>query len=691
MLGFTILCLMASGLTYLAHLPLPNPHPMPQASYVYSDNGRLLADYQTLDRTDVKLSEVPKIVIDAVTSTEDRHFFTEGALDPTSIVRALVSDLFGSGGLQGGSTITQQYVKQAYLTPQRTLSRKIKEAFLAIKLEHTESKNRILQNYLNTIYLGRQAYGIEAAARAYFGEDVQQLGLPEASLLAGLIREPNIADPSTHPAIARQNQADTLASMVRDGQITEAQAKAVERMPFRRYVKPVSDDNGAHIADIPGDEYYLDAVHSELVDAYGAHEVETGGLRVTTTLNPTMQREAYTASYGRGPNALNPANGDPSTALVSVNGQGDVKALIGGQDYNTSEVDLALGANGGGSGRQPGSTFKMFMLATLIKDGYSVQSQFKAPGKLVVPHGNANGTPWRVGNFEGEASSTKVSIVQATAQSLNTVYAQIVERLGAAGMDRTAEEMGISRSQLKGAFPSQVLGTADVSPLEMAAAYSTLADGGVYRSPVLITKVTTATGRVLPLPRQTVRTVMTPTQAALMDYVLQQVVLNGTGTAAGDLGTPVAGKTGTTQNSDDAWFIGYTPKLTTAVWMGYADAERPMTHFRGHSSIEGGIVPAEIWHDAMASFLQSYPSYKGPFPPTPSLGGKTLPPPTNVVIPTTTTTTTVPPTTVPAPTTTLPSTVPTSTPTTVPGATTTVPAATTTVPATTPPTSASSG
>jgi penicillin-binding protein 1A len=681
LVGFVILSLVAAGLVYLARLPLPNPHPQAQATYVYSAGGKqLLASYQVEDRTDVKLSQVPKVVINAVTSTEDRHFFSEGAVNPVSIVRALVSDLFGSSGLQGGSTITQQYVKQAYLTPQRTISRKIKEAFIAIKLEHEDSKDEILQDYLNTIYFGRQAYGIQAAAQAYFGENVSQLGLPEASLLAGMIREPNIADPSTNPSIAKDNQADTLTNMVRDKQITQAQANRVEAMPFKRYVVGTSEDAGTPTASIAGDEYYLDAVHSELVDAYGANEVETGGLRVTTTLNPTMQAEAYNAVYGSGPNALDPAKGDPSGAMVTVGSRGQVEALVGGQNYATSEVDLALGASGGGSGRQAGSTFKAFMLADLIKSGYSVESTFKAPKLLIVPHGNSNGTAWRVENFEGEASTTKLSVIDATAQSINTVFAQIVERLGAKALDTMAESMGIAKSQLAGAYPSQVLGTADVSPLEMAAAYATFADGGVYHSPVLITKVTTSTGKVLPLPKQTVRRVMSPSQAAIEDYVLQQVVLDGTGTAAGGIGSEVAGKTGTTENSDDAWFIGYTPHVTTAMWMGYAKGEIPMVNFRGDSSIEGGDTPASIWHDAMAAMLKSYPDLDGTFPVVNSFPGATLSAPTNVVFPTTTTTSTS------TTTTSTTSTTSTSTTTTVPTTTTTTPTTVPTTTATTAPT-----
>jgi membrane peptidoglycan carboxypeptidase len=368
-----------------------------------------------------------------------------------------------------------------------------------------------------------------------------------------------------------------------------------------------------------------------------------------------------------------------------------VKALVGGQNYATSTVDLALGKAGGGSGRQAGSTFKAFMLAELLKEGYSVQSTFPAPPEVVLPHGNANGTPWSVTNFEDEQVSPQLSLIDATALSVNTVYAQVVERIGAAKLDTMAEALGISPSELPGAYPSQVLGTADVSPLEMAAGYATFANGGVYRSPVLITKVTTANGTPLPLPvPQQTRVVLTPAQAAMETYVLQQVVLWGTGSAAGGVGTPVAGKTGTTEHSSDAWFIGYTPKLTTAVWMGYASNSRPMVNFRGLKSVQGGTIPAQLWHNYMAAALTSDPQYAGQFPLVYSFDGLTLtPPPAGAVqFPQglgTTTTTAPPVTTTSPPNTTVPGPATTTSPTTQPTPTTSPPTPTTRpVPATTP-------
>lgn len=627
-IAFVILLLLIGGaVAYLWSQPFPKAAPEPQATVVYDAAGKPLATFSEQNRVDVPLSQVPPVVVTAVVSTEDRHFFTEGAINPTSIVRAAFDDVTGRGGLQGGSTITQQYVKQAYLNSKRTLLRKAEEAVLAIRLSEKESKKQILHNYLNIIYWGRGAYGVEAASRAYFGKDVGQLGLPEASLLAALIKEPATADPAHDPALARLYQADTLKAMVRDHKITPAQAQTVESTPFSAYVKPPPSQVTKLQSQTLGDDYFIAAVRNQLYAKYGRATVDGGGLRVTTTLDPTLQREAYDSVYEHGPGALDPAKGDPSGALVSVDDTGRVRALVGGQDYSRSRVDLALGSAGGGSGRQAGSTFKAFMLAELIKEGYSVQSVLAAPPKVELPGGNANGSAWTVTNYEGESVSSYMNMVEATALSVNTVYAQVVAKLGAAKLDSMAEALGISPAELKGAYPSQVLGSAEVSPLEMAAAYATFADGGTYRTPLLVTKVTTARGKPLALPvASSARQVLTPDEAAIETYTLQQVVNYGTGTAAGGLPVPVAGKTGTTQYAGDAWFVGYTPQLTTALWMGYANTDKTMNGFRGLSSVAGGSIPAELWHSYMGAALASDPQYGGQFPPTPDLGGRQLQP-----------------------------------------------------------------
>jgi membrane peptidoglycan carboxypeptidase len=698
LLGFAA---VAGAVYYVAHQPLPPPTPLVQTTFVDDASGHRLASYTIENRVSVPLSKVPKALVNAVVSTEDRHFFTEGAINPLDIARALVSDLRGSGNLQGGSTITQQYVKQTYLTSQRTLTRKLKEAVIALKLERTESKDQILQGYLNTIYFGRGAYGVQAASQAYFGVNVEQLTLPDAALLAGLIREPENADPAHDPALARNHENDTLVDMLRDHKITRAQERAAEKIPLSSYVKAPTTTAEQSSADVPGDAYFLAAVHAQLVNLYGAAEVDGGGLRVTTTLDSTLQTEAYNSVYGPGDQTLDPAKGTPSGALVSVDDHGQVRAMVGGQNYGTSEVNLALGTAGGGSGRQPGSTFKAFMLAEVIKEGYSPLSTFPAPPELIVPHGNADGSPWTVTNFEGEAGSNDMSLVQATAQSINTVYAQVVERIGPTKLDQLAEAAGIAPAELQGAYPSQVLGSADVSPLEMAAAYATFANNGTYTAPELITKVTRADGSPMPLPKQATRQVLTPAQDTELTDVLQTVVRSGTGTAAGDVGSPVAGKTGTTDNSANAWFIGYTPNLTTAVWMGFPQGSVPMADITVngvfYKSIQGGDIPAQLWHDYMKAAIASDPELAGDFPVLDRFTGAVLTPPpasslefplgmgtTTTTAPTTTTTSTTVPTTTTTTATAAPTTAPpTVTTTTVAPVPTTEPVPTT-VPVTTP-------
>ncbi len=409
--------------------------------------------------------------------------------------------------------------------------------------------------------------------------------------------------------------------MVRDHQVTQAQADAVLAKPYPTYVIPPAG-SGSTTAGAAGSDYFLAQVRQQLYQAYGRETVDGGGLRVYTTLDPILQTEAYNSVYGTSPRALNPAKGDPSGAVVSVDDQGHVLALVGGRNYQQSSVDLALGAQGGGTGRQAGSTFKAIMLASVIQNGYSVQSVVPSPGQITIPNGNGAG-PWTVTNYDGEAPAAHTSLIDATALSINTVYAQVVQKVGADKLDAMAEAMGIPKSVFPHPYLSQVLGTADVSPLEMASAFSTLASGGMYHSPVLITKVTTASGKPLPNPdRQTSRRVLTTAQAAVEDYVLQQVVARGTGTAAGGIGSAVAGKTGTTENSGDAWFVGYTPRITTAMWMGYADSVRTMDGFRGLSSVTGGTLPAQMWHDYMAAAIKSAPQYAGAFPAPGSLAGK---------------------------------------------------------------------
>ena len=666
---------VGGALYLLSRVPLPPAQPQTQTTFIYAADGTQLATINSGEnRVNVSLSQVPQVAIDAVVATEDHGFYQHGGIDVVGVFRALVSDIRGNGNLQGGSTITQQYIKQAYLTSQRTLLRKIKEAALAVRLQRTLTKNQILERYLNTIYFGRDAYGIQAASEAYFQESVGQLTLPQAALLAGLIRGPELADPFRYPAIAMGRRSETLASMVKYHKITQAQANAANATPLPTN-PPNPSATEAQTLDNYHAQYYLDYVEQQLE----AHYQVGLGLRVTTTINLTMQNEAYDAIYGSGGLRY---SGDPAGALVAVDNNGNVLAMVGGQSYATSQVNLATGTAGGGSGRQPGSTFKAFLLAEALKEGYSVNSTFPAPPEVDVLGAGPGGTPYPVKNFDNEDGGPSVSLIDATAQSLNTVYVQLEEAIGPAKLLAMAKEFGLDPADV-GMSPnaSLVLGTAQVSVLEMAAAYSTFARGGVYLEPQVISKVTTANGTVLPLPTAAPTQILDTAQNNVLTYCLEQVVQKGGTGAAANFGTPIAGKTGTTSDFDNAWFIGFTPKLTAAVWMGYRDASKPMMNINGTTGgAEGGGVPATLWRHFMAAVTDNgkNSTYTGTFAPVTSFPGAIIKSPTSILtfpqgmgVPTTTTTTTLPHAVIaPSPTTTLPRRTPTTVPTSV---TTTLP------------------
>jgi membrane peptidoglycan carboxypeptidase len=629
---------LAGAAFLLSRVALPAPLPLSQSSFIYDINHRQLALLDSgQDRVPVRLGQVPPVVINAVVSTEDRNFYHHGGVDPVGLLRAVVADLRGRGNLQGGSTITQQYVKQVYVGSQRTFVRKIREAALAIKVEGKYTKNEILERYLNAIYFGRGAYGIEAAARAYFGKDVGQLQLPEAALLAGLIRAPESADPTRSPSVAEARRAATLKAMVRDHHITEAEQKQADLVPLPTQQEQAARLQVANPND--GSEYFVQYVRNLLYTQYGKPLVLSGGLRITTTLDSTMQQRAYDAVYGAGAGGLN-RPGDPAGALVAIDDAGRVLAMVGGRNYQQSTVNLALGNQAGGSGRQAGSTFKPLLLAETVKEGYSVNSSFPAPSKVVLKHKGVNGKDYEVANFENEQGGTAVNLIDATAKSLNTVYAQLEMDIGPQKLVDMAQSMGVVHADLQ-PNASLVLGTSEVSVLDMASAYSTFADEGTHLDPTVIASVTTADGTQLLWPQPKRVAILTRAQSDIVTYCLQQVVLRGTGTAAA-FGHPLAGKTGTTSDYTDAWFIGYTPKVTAAVWIGDPNAASPLHHIHGVTNVNGGSIPAGIFNRFMSAVVKD-PAYRndfGAFDAVSRFPGRLLGLPSNVVYPTTTTTST---------------------------------------------------
>ena len=594
LLAFTA---VAGVLFVLSRVPLPDAVPPAQTTFLYAADGSRLATLTGREnRISVPLKSVPSVVRRAVLATEDRHFYQHGGVDPIGLARATVNDLRG-GHLQGGSTITQQYVKNTYVGRERTVWRKLKEAVLAVKLERELSKDQLLERYLNTVYFGRGAYGVQAAAQAWFGQDVGQLGLREAAYLAGLIRAPTSADVAKDAVTASARRHLTLQSMVANGDISRDDAKEVESQPLASYVVTRSHAAPKVVAAEAGTEYVVDYVKRLLVRDYGEQATFGGGLRVTTNIDIGAQRAAYSAVYG----ILNRSS-DPSGALVAVDKDGKVRALVGGRKFDASNVNLAVGRDGGGNGRQPGSTFKPFLLAEIVREGYSLESSFPAPQEIVLPKAD-NGNDWHVGNYADEAFGGSLNLVEATRNSVNTVYAQAEIAIGADKLMKAAHDLGVTAPLQPVA--SLVLGTVDVSPLDIASAYSTLARGGERIAPQFIDKIETADGKVLFRSAPERQRVLSQDQASIVNTALVQVVEHGTGQGArwpGVAHDTLIGKTGTTQNYGDAWFVGATTNLTAAVWMGYPEGNsRTLAKFRGGKPVTGGTVPAEIWKKFMSA------------------------------------------------------------------------------------------
>ena len=631
-----------SGSAYLlVRVPLPPEVPQDQTTLILDAKGTRLASLDDGEnRVSVHLDQVPDVVVDAVLAAEDREFYDHPGIDPVGIARATWADLRGKP-LQGGSTITQQYVKNVYLSHERTFLRKLKEAVLAVKLERRYDKAEILERYLNTIYLGRGAYGVQAAARSYFGKDVGELGLREAAYLAGLIRSPEAADAAKAPAAAAARRTRILDAMEKTGVIDGAARRAAEREPVSAYVVARGKAETTFARPDKGTQYFVEFVRSQLEATYGRTALYSGGLRVTTTLDLGMQEQAYDAVYG-----FLDKPGDPAGALVAVDDQGRVKAMVGGRDWTAADpfakVNLAVGRDGGGTGRQPGSTFKPFVLAAALRDGYSAQSTLTGPPEITFPKAN-QGKDYVVKNFEDADFGDSVSLLDATRNSVNTVYAQLIKAIGPAKVVKMAHDAGIASDLVDNI--SLALGTSEVSVLEMAEAFSTFANRGVRVEPSVIVQVATADGRVLRPPRPPARTrVLDQSQADVVNLALQKVVTEGSGTAA-RIGKPVAGKTGTTQDFGDAWFVGYTPRLTAAVWMGFAEGNvHKMDNVRGRK-VNGGSFPAVLFRRFMQAATKGIDT--GSFAPADPGRGKIVKPPSGVRLPTTTAPTSVPPATTP--------------------------------------------
>lgn len=579
-----------------------------QTTQILAADGTLITTFHAgEDRELVPLEGIPQVLIDAVVAVEDERFWEHSGVDPRAILRAARANAGAQAVVEGGSTITQQYIKNTYTGREQNLARKIKEASLAIQFEQRHTKERILELYLNSVYFGNGAYGVQAAAQEYFGVPVAQIDLPRAALLVGLIRTPSTTDPFKDPEGATARRLLVLERMAQVGKVSDEEAAAAAATPLNLRTTPEARRYPA--------PHFVEQVRKFLLEneAFGKtpeqrrNLVFRGGLRVQTTLDLGLQAQAEKAVSL----VLSRPDRDPEAAVVTIDPKtGDVKALIGGRDFfgpsPAAKFDLAT------QGRRPaGSAFKPFVLATAMKEGISLGTVYRAPSRIVLQ--TPGGGSWPVDNYEGSGGGS-LDLVDATVKSSNTVYAQLILDVGAEDAIATAAEMGI-RSPLN-PYPSAVLGTNDVTPLDMASAYSTLANRGLATPPTFVTRVTDAKGRVLYEHSRGSRRVLSSALVADEVAVLQQVVQRGTGEKA-KIGRPVAGKTGTGQRWRDAWFVGFTPELTTAVWVGFPDAQRSMVPPTTRIRVTGGSWPAEIWQLYMAAALAQRPITPFPAPPPP--------------------------------------------------------------------------
>ena len=591
-------------------LPLPPLNSrLQEPSTVYADDGKTVLATLTGPefRQPISLSRVSKTLVTAVIDTEDHGFYVHGGFDIPAIGRALVSDAQGNG-LQGGSTIPQQLVKQLYLTSVRTLNRKIREAVLADRLEQKYSKDQILQAYLNTIYLGEGAYGVQAAAETYFGEAAASLNLAQSALLAGMIQDPNGYDPTLQPVAARDRRHAVLQRMVIDHDITPAQAAAADKAALPTVI--VSNANPSVVDQDPVAGYYVNEVKNFLLDgsdALGSTYAERyealfeGGLKIVTNLDPNMQASAEQAVVNDTP--ANTAGFEEG--LVSIDPTtGAVRALVGGTGAKVQQFDVMTQGR-----RQPGSGFKLFTLLAALQQGYSVYDTIDGQGPCAILFpGNQSLATNPIKNDAGPGGGV-VSLSRATAASINCAYIRLAHEVGLPSVVSMAQSLGISPSDLPHSkwdvIPSVVIGAAAVKPIQMAGAYAAVADQGVFHAPSFISFIADRTGSLIYKGLDPGHRVFSTQIAAEADVALRAVVTGGTGTAASLYNRPVAGKTGTTSKNVDAWFNGFTPQLETTVWMGNLTGEVPIIiHY---SPVFGAGYPAHTWHDYSAAVLADQP------------------------------------------------------------------------------------
>ena len=648
--------LVVSGVLFLAgvvtliaayisvKIPNPNDFTTGQATIIQFADGTEIGRLGAQNRVSVPLARVPLQVREAVMAAENRTFYTDHAINPLGILRALYHDLRG-GSLQGGSTITQQYAKTAFLTSARTPTRKLKELIISIKLEQLISKDQILEDYLNTIWFGRGAYGIETAAQQYFGRDVDQLTLEQGAVLASVLRAPAYYDPSygaknQERLAARFNYV--IKGMVDSGWITKERA-AIAVLPKIRDRTTSGTFGGPR-------GYLLSTVQSELSKlGFTEDQILVSGLRVRTTFQRKAQQAAEDAVAAQRPKK---APADLHIGLAAVTpGTGAVVAMYGGADYLKRQFNDATQSTA-----QAGSTFKPFALTAALEAGIGLNTLWNGSSPKSF---NVNGKPYVVGNY-GKESFGDITLLRATASSVNTVYVPLGIQVGPDKIVDVARRAGIPNSVALMPTPSVVLGSASPHVLDIAGAFATFAAQGIYAKPYFISSVIGNNGGVLYQAHPQGQEVFGKDVMADLTYALWTVVQSGSGFEALKLQRPAAGKTGTSDNNASAWFSGYTPQLATSVAFFRDNATKNLHGIGGLNSVTGGSFPARIWTAFMRGALKGQPVLQ--FPPPANISGTQPTPvalfvngvPTSAPIPGATPTPTPTPTLIPTPTGTLP-------------------------------------